>query len=72
MDDSAEAYLVEAGVPVAPRGWVWLIRRPLLFDDDRQFWSYLNQQILHYASRAPHPSELAPILQRTLANLYAR
>lgn len=71
VDDSAESYLVDAGVPVPPRGWVWLIRRPVMFDDDRQFWGHLNQQIVRQASLVQHPSELAPIIQRTMAGLYA-
>lgn len=71
VDESAEAYLADARVPLPPRGWVWLIRRPTTFDDDRKFWGYLNQQIVRQASPALHPSELAPILLRTMAELYS-
>lgn len=71
VDESAESYLADARVPLPPRGWVWLIRRPATFNDDRKFWGYLNQQIVRQASPALHPRELAPILKRTMAELYS-
>jgi len=45
-------------------------RTSATFRDDRQFWAHLNQQIAQHASPAPHPSEIAPILQRTMEKLY--
>lgn len=71
VDEEIESYLLDAGVPLPPRGWVWLIRRPLTFRDDRQFWAHLDQQIVQHAYPAPCPSEIAPILQRAMAKLYA-
>ena len=70
VDEEIESYLLDARDPLPPRGWVWLIRRPVTFRDDQQFWAHLNQQIAQHASLAPHPSEIAPILQRTMAKLY--
>lgn len=71
VDEATESYLIAAGIPAPPRGWVWLIRRPTTLGDDRQFWAHLNQQIARHASSAPLPVEIAPILQRTMAELYA-
>ncbi len=71
VDKEIESYLLDAGVPLPPRGWVWLIRRPVTFRDDRQFWAHLNQQITQHASPAARPSEIAPLLQRAMAELYA-
>lgn len=70
-DGVAESYLREAGIPLPPRGWSWLIRRPMGLKDDRQLWAHLNQQIALHASDAPRPAELAPILRRSMAALYA-
>ena len=71
VDEEIESYLLDAGVPLPPRGWVWLIRRPVIFRDDRQLWAHLNQRIAQHASPVPRPSEIAPLLQRAMAELYA-
>jgi hypothetical protein len=71
VDEAIESYLAAAGIPAPPRGWTWLIRRPVTLGDDRQFWAHLNQQIAQYTSAAPLPAEIAPILQRTMTELYA-
>lgn len=70
VEEEIESYLLDAGVPLPPRGWVWLIRRPATCLDDRQFWAHLNQQIHQHASPAPHPSEIAPLFLRALEQLY--
>jgi hypothetical protein len=33
VDEEIESYLLDAGVPLPPWGWVWLIRRPVTFRD---------------------------------------
>ncbi|WP_189636312.1 DUF5956 family protein [Arthrobacter sp. NamB2] len=71
VNEAIEYYLGDAGIPLPPRGWTWLIRRPPAVGNDRHLWAHLNRQIALHASSAPHPAEIAQILRSSMATLYA-
>lgn len=72
VDESIEDYLRVAGVPVPPRGFVWLMRLPPGIASDDDLSRQINGGIAEAAPGAVHPADIAPVMEHIIDVLYGR
>ena len=72
IDESVEEYLRDAGVPVPPRGFVWLMRLPPGVATEDELSRKINQGIAESAPGAVNPADIAPVIEGVLDVLYGR
>ncbi|WP_262106518.1 DUF5956 family protein [Arthrobacter sp. Marseille-P9274] len=72
VDEGIEDYLRDAGAPVPPRGFVWLMRLPPGVASEEQLSREINRGIAEAAPGAVHPADIVPVMEDILDRLYGR
>lgn len=71
IDSTIDEYLVAAGLPPRPRGYVWFLRPPPGLPTLRSLHERLNEEINERNPRASLPGELRELLRTSLHRLYS-
>ena len=70
IDDDADAYLKDAGVPARPRGFRWFLRFPPRCADEDEFWTSLHSALDRDAPEARSPLEIRNAIEGIVEELF--
>lgn len=70
IDEEANSYLADAGVPPRPDGFTWFIHLPEQFPAWEDFRCAVTEAVYETAPEASHPSEIAPAMRVVVQSYY--
>ncbi|MGN7250176.1 MULTISPECIES: DUF5956 family protein [unclassified Arthrobacter] len=71
VEEEANAYLTDAGVEQRPPGFRWFVRLPAQFFSWDEFSAAVTRSVYAQEPQPVHPSEIAPVMKRSIQRLYA-